>query len=151
VEFKFRDKERSMRGDFRVQIYRRGRLIEAYHDHNLIVDGARDAMARLIMEDVAGKRITHIALGTNGAAPTPDDTAITGTFVKVISGFSYPVPGQAEITWNLSVSEANGLAIIEFGLICADGTLFARKIRENSKPIYKEDDISIDGQWTIIF
>jgi hypothetical protein len=140
-----------MRGDFRIRVYRRGRLIETYHDHNLIVDGAREAMAQLIVEEAAGKRITHIALGTNGAVPTPDDTVITEAFAKPITGFSYPVSGQVEIAWNLLVSEANGLAIIEFGLICADGTLFARKIREKPKPIYKEDDISIDGQWTIIF
>ena len=139
-----------MRGDFRIQVYRRGRLIERYEDHNLIVDGAREAMAQLIVEDVE-KRITHVALGTNGATPAPDDTEITEAFVKPITGFFYPAPGQVKTAWNLLVSEANGLAIIEFGLVCADGTLFARKIREKPKPIYKEDDISIDGQWTIIF
>jgi hypothetical protein len=108
-------------------------------------------MARLIAEEAAGKRITHIALGANGAMSTPGDTAIMEAFTKPITGFSYPSPGQVEIAWNLLVSEANGLAIIEFGLLCADGTLFARKIREKPKPLYTEDDISIDGQWTIIF
>jgi hypothetical protein len=81
----------------------------------------------------------------------PDDTEITDAFVKPVTEFSYPAPGRVEIAWNLLVSEANGLAIIEFGLMCADGTLFARKIRENPRPINKENDISVDGQWTIIF
>jgi hypothetical protein len=47
------------------------------------------------------------------------------------------------------VSEANGMAIREFGLLTANGTLFARRIRAN--PIYKESDISIEGEWIIIF
>jgi hypothetical protein len=123
-----------------MKVYQRGKLIEEYEDHNLIVDGARSVMARLIAGEVEGQSITHIALGTNGATPTPDDTEITEAF-----------PTHPPAGWNLLVSEANGLAIIEFGLLCGDGTLFARKIREKPLPIYKEDDISVDGQWTIIF
>jgi hypothetical protein len=138
-----------MRGNFRMKVYQRGKLIEDYEEHNLIVNGARSAMARLIAGDIEGKSIANIALGTNGDTPTPDDTEITGAFTKAVTGFSYPAPGQVEVAWNLSVSEANDLAIIEFGLCCADGTLFARKTREN--PIHKADDISIDGQWLIIF
>jgi hypothetical protein len=137
-----------VRGDFRMRVYRRGKLIEDYGGHNLIVDGARPAMARLIAGDIGG-RIAAIAFGTKGGTPTPEDTEITGAFSKAITGFSYPAPGQVEVAWNLSVSEANGLAIVEFGLCCADGALFARKTREN--PILKADDISIDGQWLIIF
>jgi hypothetical protein len=140
-----------MRGDFRIRVYRHGRLIETYEDHNLIVDGARSAMARLIAGDVDGQSITYIALGTNGATPTPDDTEITEAFIKPVTGFSFPASGRVEFAWNLLANEATGLAIIEFGLVCGDGTLFARKIREKPLPIYKEDDISIDGQWTIIF
>jgi hypothetical protein len=38
---------------------------------------------------------------------------------------------------------------MEFGLLCADGTLFARRTR--TKPINKESDISLSGSWTIIY
>jgi hypothetical protein len=54
-----------------------------------------------------------------------------------------------QVNWKLLVSEANGKAIREFGLLTEDGTLFARRIRAN--PIYKESDISIEGEWIIIF
>jgi hypothetical protein len=47
------------------------------------------------------------------------------------------------------VGEANGKAIMEFGLICTDGTLFARKNR--AKAIEKDSDISLEGKWRIIF
>jgi hypothetical protein len=40
------------------------------------------------------------------------------------------------------------LKIIEFGLLCEDGTLWARKIREEAIP--KEADISLEGEWIII-
>ncbi|MDR2632124.1 MAG: hypothetical protein LBC51_00685 [Treponema sp.] len=42
----------------------------------------------------------------------------------------YPAAGQIQINWNLLTAEANGKAIMEFGLLCSDGTLFTRKNRE---------------------
>jgi hypothetical protein len=78
-----------------------------------------------------------------------NDTVITGAFTKNVAGFTYPATGQVTIAWNLLTSEDNGQAIMEFGLVCADNTLFSRRVRAN--PIYKAADISIEGQWTIIF
>jgi hypothetical protein len=106
-------------------------------------------MARLIAGDVSDRNITKISFGTNGTAPTVDDTAIAGAFTKNVAGYEYPNMGQVQINWNLLTTEDNGQAIFEFGLICADDTLFSRRTRVN--PIYKEPDISIEGQWTIIF
>ncbi len=139
----------ALRGHFRMKVYRRGELIDEYEDHNLIVNAARSAMARLIAGDGTGKNINRIAFGTNASTPAPGDTAITSAYSKAVQGFSYPAPGQVEISWNLLVTEANGKSISEFGLLCSDGTLFARKSR--TKPIEKDSDISIEGQWLIIF
>ncbi len=50
--------------------------------------------------------------------------------------------------FTLNTGEANGKTIQEFGLLCSDGTLFARKTRGG---IVKADDISIAGTWTIKF
>ena len=60
----------------------------------------------------------------------------------------YPATGQVRFNWSLSTAELNGVAITEFGLLCADGTLFSRKQR---KPIEKESDLSLTGSWTILF
>ena len=38
--------------------------------------------------------------------------------------------------------------IVEYGLLCDDDSLFARKTRE---AIYKANDIAVDGEWSIIF
>jgi hypothetical protein len=145
---RFMDEYPMLRGEFRMRVYRRGVLIEEYEDRNLIVNGARAAVARLIAGDGAGKNINRIAFGTSGAATSPDNTEITGAYTKNLIGHSYPMTGQVLFTWDLTTTEANGKAILEFGLLCADNTLFARKTR--AKPLEKDLDISIEGEWLII-
>jgi hypothetical protein len=138
-----------LKGTLRYTIFKNGVPIERFEDSNLIVNGARIQMAHLIAGDVSGRSIAYISVGTNGNAPAVNDEIITGAFTKEVDGFEYPANGQVQINWKLLVSEANGMAIREFGLLTADGALFARRIREN--PIYKESDISIEGEWIIIF
>jgi hypothetical protein len=138
-----------LRGTLRYTIFKNGVPIERIEDSNLIVNGARLQMAHLIAGDVAQRSINRISVGTNGTAPTVSDTAITGAFTKAVDGFTCPANGQVQVNWKLLVSEANDMAIKEFGLLTANGTLFARRIRAN--PIYKESDISIEGEWIIIF
>jgi len=149
---RFSDRQ-EIRGILKYKVYRhkgdQKELIEEFCDDNLIVNGARNQMARLIAGNVSNRSINRIALGTNGTAPDVADTAITNQFAKAVSAFSYPSMGQVQIDWELLVTENNGMAILEFGLLCADNTLFSRRIRNN--PIHKESDISLEGQWTIIF
>lgn len=143
------NEEIPMQGIFDARIYRKRKLIETIHESNLIVNGARSQMARLIAGEFTGRQISKIAFGTSKINPDPTDTSITGQFVKQIKGFSYPESGRVQFDWELLITENNGMAILEFGLLTDDGTLFARRTRAN--PIYKESDISIEGQWTIIF
>lgn len=143
-----KDLER-LHGCFRIQVYRRGILAEEYEDHNLIVNGAKTAMARLVAGQGTGKSINRIAFGTSLNVPTPNDTAIISAFIKPVSGFLYPGYNQIEFDWSLATTEANGKAISEFGLLCTDGTLFARKTR--IQPLNKDSDIALEGQWILIF
>jgi hypothetical protein len=137
-----------IRGCFTMRIFRRGSLIERYQDHNLIVSGAQNAAARLLAGEGEGKHISKIAFGTSGNIPTPDDTEITSPFIKGLTSFSFPDTGQVEFKWSLDSNEANGKAIKEFGLLCEDLSLFARKVRGEAIP--KEADISLEGEWIII-
>jgi hypothetical protein len=132
-----------------MRVYWRGKLIEDYAEHNLIVNSARLAMAKLIAGAGIGKNINRVALDTNGNIPALTDTAITSPCIKNISSISYPANNKVECAWYFGTDEANGKAISEFGLLCADGTLFARKSR--TKPLNKESDIAIEGQWIIIY
>jgi hypothetical protein len=140
-----------IRGFFNLWVYRNGILIEEIHDHNRIVNGARRHAARLFAGDVEGMSIAGIAFGTNGTAPADTDTTITGTFEKAVSGFDYPENGRVRAAWELLVTENNGMAIMEFGLIAADGTLLARIVRDPGKPLHKESDISLEGFWGFEF
>jgi hypothetical protein len=137
-----------IKGIFSIKVYRQGVLIDETTEHNMVVNGGRDQIARLIAGNVAGRSINRIAFGTNGTSPDAADTAITNQFVRPVNGFVYPAMGQVQIDWELPVNENNGMAIMEFGLLTVDGTLFARRTRQN--PIYKESDISIEGHWTIV-
>lgn len=128
---------------------RKGEIVLEYADNNMIVNSAKTTLARLISD--AGqdsKVVTQIGVGTDGNGPTPDDTSLTGSFVKLIDGYTYPTTGQVTFQWSLGYGEANGMEIREFALISSDNTLFARKTRG---VITKDDDLSLQGEWTIIF
>lgn len=140
-----------IRGIFDLRVYRNGILIEEYHNHNRIVDGARRYASRLFAGDVTGRNIAKIAFGTNGTAPADTDSAITGKFEKAISDISFSEDGLVQADYELLATENNGKAIMEFGLLAADGTLLARIVRDPDKPIFKEKDISLLGSWAFQF
>jgi len=125
-----------------------GNIIEQYIDANLVVNGGRTAVMRLLGAATSGKQLTKLSVGTNGTAPTGADTAITGAFTKSLGTVSYPTISSVKFDWTIGASEANGIAIKEFGLLCTDNTLFARKVRE---VINKNSDIILNGNWTISF
>lgn len=144
---KFSD-EQALRGDFRLELRRNGVLVEVFEEKNLIVNGAKNQLARLVGGSGANRQITQIGFGVGAQAAAPTNTALTSAYVKQVSSVEYPATGQVRFNWSLSTAEANGKSITEFGLICADGTLFSRKARA---PIQKESDLSLSGSWTIIF
>lgn len=122
-------------------------LLETYIEENLIVNGGRTAIATLLAAATSGKAVTKIGFGTNGADPVLTNTALTGSFVKAVSGFAYPATGQVKYSWSLELSEGNGMTIREYGLICTDNTLFSRKTRAE---IVKDNTVRLEGSWTII-
>jgi hypothetical protein len=138
-----------MRGILEVRVFKDGKLVDRFEERNLIVNAARVQMAHLIAGDVGERSIKFISFGTSGGTPQPSDTTITNAYTKEVSGFEYPAMGQCQVNWELSTSEANGKAIMEFGLLTEDETLFCRRVR--TTPINKEADISLEGTWTIIF
>lgn len=146
--------EITMEGRFHVEVRRNGVVVEVIDEKNLIVNGAKNQLARLIGGNVAGRSITKIGFGIGTTAAAPGDTALTyspmypSTSLKAVGSVAYPATGQVQFNWSLSTAELNGIAITEFGLVCQDGTLFSRKSRA---PIQKESDLSLTGTWTILF
>jgi hypothetical protein len=140
-----------LRGEFTLIIRNKaGKIVERYSDKNLIVNVAKTSLARLLGGDGLNKNVSKIAFGTSATAPDVADTAITGAVVKAISGgeITFPEYNSVLFSWTLGLSEANGLAIAEFGLLSNDNTLFARKVRS---VINKTSDLSFSGTWKIIF
>lgn len=141
--------QRRPSGIFELAIYRNGKLIEEVREHNLVVDNYKVTHARLIGGDVTNRSVTTFAVGTNGTAPVGGNTAITNSFTKAVSSVTYPAGNQVSFAFSLASGEANGKAIMEFGLLTAGGLLYARKVR--SVALNKESDISFTGTWTITF
>ena len=137
-----------LRGELTLVIKRRGYEPETITEHNMIMNIARDALAKLIAGQGAGKSINRIGFGTGSTGPSPDDTALTSAYIKSVGAISFPSAGQVTFSFSLAESEANGKSIREFGLLCSDGSLFSRKVRG---VIEKSDDLSLSGTWTIIF
>jgi hypothetical protein len=137
------------KGVFRLQIFRCGRLIESVCERNLWVVNGSQAVAQLVGGTVTGNSITQIGFGTNGSAPTVGNTALTGAYTKALGTVSYPASGQVSWVFTLGSTEANGLAILELGLLTAGGALAARKVR--ATPIYKSSAVTLAGSWTIQF
>jgi len=144
-----------MEGLFRLELRRHGKLEQLIEERNLIVDGAKNQLARLVGGNVAGRHITQIGFGIGSAAAAPTNTALTFSPLhpttssrKAVSSVEYPAIGQVQFNWSLSTTELNDVTITEFGLFCQDGTLFARKARA---PIQKDADLSLVGAWTILF
>lgn len=130
-------------------VYSHGRLVERYVDKNLIVDTGVLQVAKLLGGDVTDRSITQIGFGTNGATPTRDDTALTGPHLRAFTSISYPATNEVQFNWELPTTAANGMAILEFGLITAGGALFSRKTRTSA--INKTSYISATGSWLLRF
>ena len=63
---------------------------------------------------------------------------------------------DAKFEFVIGEDEANGLDIREFGLFCADGTMFSHRVRRNEETgkvsvIGKDVDIELRGYWILHF
>ena len=130
-----------------------GNIVNQWKSNNMVVGGGRNAVLGLISDDgtsTTDKVITEMSWGTNGAATNISDAApLTDNFDKTLDG--HVVDGvnyKCTFTGSLSTSENNGVTIREVGLLCADGTLFARYVWAG---VAKTNAISLSVDWVIKF
>lgn len=145
----FTDAAPSPTGRLRIEVFRRDRLIEVFDEPNLVVNGMKQPLARLLGGDLAGRSVTQFGVGTSGAAVGVGNTTLTNPFLKAIDQASYPATNQVAFSFSIGSDEANGKAILEFGLFTAGGVLVARRVRASA--LNKENDISFNGTWTMTF
>lgn len=155
-----------LRGIFSMRVLdRSGNVLEEYEDNNMIVNGAKQAMSFLVSDasQAANKVVTRIGFGTDTTEAQPEDEALgneippvdvpegqtVASVRKQLTGHSYPSTDRVQFNWALAPAEGNGSDICEFGLFTEDGTLFAHKVR--SGVVHKDDSMSFEGTWTILF
>lgn len=134
-------------GQLSFRVFENGEMILSESFENLVVDTGREAIAKLLGGDgTAIKEITNIGFGTNPLSPAGIDTSLANQFSKIVNTISYPAINQIQFDWSLELPEANGMVIREFGLLCADGALFSRKV---SAAITKSDQLRLEGEWIL--
>lgn len=136
-------------GRLQYEVRRGGALIETVDEKNIIVDLSKQIHAKLLGGNVTNQSVTKIGFGTSGAAAAAGNTALTGAFIKALDSVTYPATNKVQFNFSLLSTEANGTAILEFGLFTGDTTLYARRIR--TAALNKDSDISLSGSWTITF
>jgi hypothetical protein len=158
------DLQKPMRGTLRYKVYKHENgekhIVEEYEKRNVIVIAAKDKMAHLLTGENEGNIIAKIGFGTSDADATEEDTKLTDAYVKNLDGYFFPEKwdkqGVVYFKFSLGTEECNGKAICEFGLLTEDGTLFARRRREDKygvklPPLHKDADFSLEAIWEINF
>lgn len=138
------DKIGFLKGVLSLKFYEKNVLIREEKANNLIVTSGINALLSGLKGD-ANKNIYKVQMGTRGDAPVAGDTSITGAVdidivTKTVSG------SKLIITFSIGSGVGNGTTFAEFGLICADGTLFSRKAWPSFTKIA---DLTIQGTWEI--
>jgi hypothetical protein len=148
----------ALRGRVTFDLWRNGVLVERDEGPNLCTDSFRIALISTLLGasfDV-GKQPAYIAVGSGDTPPAVSDTVLTNPFAKNLNNLEV-LPGGLVLAawWDIYTHEANDLQtgldgpIHEFGLVAADGTLLARKVRVEG--IDKTTAIALRGAWFINF
>ena len=137
-----------IQGEVYLEVWRKGSLVDVWHDKNMVMTGGKVNMARLFAGEV-GFHAVSVGFGTSASPASPDDTDLTGKVAKEILRVEYHTPTSVRCHFELEENDAVGMDIREFGLFCADGTLFSRRTRPEG--LRKTDQESIKGYWQIRF
>ncbi|MCC8056444.1 hypothetical protein [Cloacibacillus sp.] len=148
-----------VKGRLVFRVIRDGQIIHTGKD-NLIVTSGRNALAKLLSGQT-GMHIAQVGVGTGGSPTDASDTGITGAVKVNVSearvgvgleaedGTIFDDPRVVQFHFVFGIDTAVGMDIAEYGLFCADGSLFSRVIRE--KPLPKSNTDKIIGFWQITF
>lgn len=164
----------SLKGRLVFRVIRDGKVIHEARD-NLIVTTGRNTLAKLLGGQT-GMHVTKFGVGVNDDPADASDTDLTGmttidpdtqeevvnppvkvnisetrigTNLEAEDGTTFSDPKVVQFHFVLGTSAAVGMDISEYGLFCADGSLFSRVVRE--RPFPKTALDKIVGFWQITF
>lgn len=135
-------------GEVYIEVWLGGELAFAWHDKNMVMTKGKENIARLFAGET-GLHATHVGFGTSATPASPDDADLSGKVTKEISSREYNTPTSVRCHFELEEDDAVGMNIREFGLFCADGSLFSRRTRPEG--LQKTNQESIRGYWQIRF
>lgn len=150
----FEDAPQKVKGEFHIEVRRKGKTVDEFHDHNLVVETGRVRLAELAT-GLSQKHITQIGVGSGSDIEDETDTELVEQQLFPLMGVS--VDGRdAKFEFIIGAEDANGLGITEFGLFCADDTMFSHRVRRDEDTmkvgtIDKMEDIEIRGYWILHF
>lgn len=162
----------SIKGEIEVRVIedKTGRILEQFKKSNLVCNGAKEAMVRLLAqaslhggspsnEDFEETKLWAIYVGTGTTAPVVTDTDLETPVFKKACDQPFSVnttTGVVEVQMTIATGEANGNTLTEVGLftrgdnddpnLTSDDLLFARQIHG---AIAKTSSISIEYTWRV--
>ena len=143
----YRDTVKPCKGEFHIDVVKGGKVVEEISDHNLVVDVARQRLAEL-SAGTSTAYITQIGCGSGSAPEAAEDTELVEQQLFPLTGVTVE-ERDAKFSFTIDNSQANGLAIREFGLFCSDGLMFTHRVRDGV--IEKKSDIQLKGCWILHF
>ena len=144
----FQDTVEPCKGEFHIDVLKNGRIVKTISDHNMVVDVGRIRLAELAAGTKANQHITQIGLGSGSETEDASDISLTNQTLLPLSGVT--VTGRdVRFDFFVDTDQANRLQVHEFGLFCADNTMFSHRVR--SGVIEKENDIQLKGYWILHF
>ncbi len=145
-------------GRLKLKIIRGDNLICEQMIKNLIVMQGRHNAACLLGGGT-GMHVSHIGVGSGRDEAQSTDTGLTNavkvavtprvaTGLEAEDGSTFDDPKTVQFHFRIGKTAAN-IAIGEYGLFCADGTLFSRIVRES---VFNKTNLEqIVGFWQIEF
>jgi hypothetical protein len=148
----------TLRGRLRVRLLdKQGHLVSETRYDNAIVDTGRVLIGQLLVGDAGATPISHLAVGTDTTAPTPQDTALGAEIVSIDRApiTVTPLADSADIGLRVSaqVSSATNQAVAEAGLFnAADhgaGVMYNCVVFPSALPV--GTDLDLVFEWDITF
>jgi len=145
---KFQDHVDPCKGDFHIDVYKKGKMLQTIDDHNLVVDFGRIRLAELAAGTKPGQHIAQIGVGSGADVEDVSDIQLKDQQLFPLAGAT--VSGRdVRFDFMIDTNQANGLKIHEFALFCVDNTMFSHRVRPGV--IEKADDIQLKGYWILHF
>lgn len=143
----------TMRGDVSVWLLADDGSKQLHFERkNLIVNGGKTIMARLLGGDASYRNLEHltkIAFGTSNTAAAATQTALVAQQFEKNATVSYPAFNQVKFTTTMEDGEGGSFTYQELGLKSnATGILFSRLV---ISPITKSALYKIQVDWTVSF